>query len=106
MRTRTIIVLVSLIACALVAKRAFGPPVSPGKLALIKSGMSEQDVQTILGPPTEVYQGGDVNKLDGTNYTIGPRWFYTRSFSLGCVMVVFNTNRLVWWTHDEVVDTR
>jgi hypothetical protein len=101
MRTRTIIVLASLImliACALLATRAFGPPVSPSKVALIKSGMSEDDVQTILGLPAEVKPGGrTIDQIDGTNFTPGPAWYYERSFTFGYVMVVFSTNRSVLW---------
>lgn len=101
MRTRTSIALVSLLACVLLTRHAFGPPVSPGKVALIKPGMSEADVRKILGLPEEVLRAGDINMLDGTNIVSGARWFYTRSFTFGSIIVLFDTNGSVRYTHRD-----
>ena len=103
MRTRKVIILASLLACAVVAIRAFGPPVPLSKLVLIKKGMSEDGVREILGPPAEVCRAGDTYQLGGTNYVAGARWFYERSFTFGCVIVIFDTDGLVKSTHRDVL---
>jgi hypothetical protein len=65
----TVVILVLLVvAGALLAKHAFGPPVPPEKLASIREGMSEEDVRGILGKPTKIISGGHAYTLNGTNY--------------------------------------
>jgi hypothetical protein len=56
-----------LVGAVVLAKRAFGPPVPPSKMALIKQGMSEEDVRKLLGEPTEVITGGFAYTVRGTN---------------------------------------
>jgi len=104
MRARNIIVLallVLLVGAVVLVKRAFGPPVPPSKMALIKPGMSEDDVRKLLGAPTEVIAGGRAYTVSGTNYVTGGQWTYTRFLTFGYVNVLFDTNRLVEYAHRE-----
>jgi hypothetical protein len=104
MRARKVIiftVLGLLVAGILMVRRAFGPPVPPSKMALVKPGMSEQDVRKILGAPTEAIAGGRSYAVRGTNYLTGGQWTYTRPFTFGYVNVLFDTNRLVEYAHRE-----
>jgi hypothetical protein len=104
MRSRTVTVLAVLVllgAGTLMAKRAFEPPVPLSKMALIKPGMSEDDVRKILGPPTEAIASGHDYAVNGTNFVTGGQWTYTRFLTFGYVNVLFDTNRLVEYAHRE-----
>lgn len=51
--------------------RAFSDPVPRGRLNRLRKGMTQQEVQSLLGPPTRIYESG--------------QWTYQRPLVFGFV---------------------
>lgn len=68
-----IVVAVALGAVAALCVRAFSDPVPMERLHGLRKGMTKGEVQSLLGPPTKIYESG--------------QWTYQRRFVFGFVNI-------------------
>lgn len=82
----TILAAVALLTLAIGSRLMFVPPVPYEKMERVSAGMSREQVQAFLGPPTKT------NSARGLS---GEEWFYRRPFTLGEACILFTTNGTV-----------
>jgi len=81
-----------MVIVALLVVRSVQPPISPAKLALLRSGMSASDVRQILGPPSKVFPGGKRYTVNGRDYVKREQWTYARRLAFAYINVHFDTS--------------
>ena len=74
--------------------RAFQPPLPISKFNSLKPGMTQAEVRTILGEPTQTLPGGHEYEVRGTHYVTDDQWTYRRLLTFGYVNIHFDANRL------------
>lgn len=77
---------------SLLVVRSLQPPISQAKLALLHPGMSASDVRHVLGPPDQIFPGGQSYTVKGRHYIKREQWTYARRFAFAYINVHFETN--------------
>jgi outer membrane protein assembly factor BamE (lipoprotein component of BamABCDE complex) len=89
--------LAAMVIVVLLVVRSLQSPIPSPKLAELRPGMSAADVRHILGPPDQIFPGGQSYTVKGRHYIKRQQWTYARRFAFAYINVHFDTNGM--FTH-------